>query len=463
MASGILTVFLAALQASIAVLLTIFYGAIAGNFNLISEGSAKDISKTCVRLFLPALLIHNVGSQLSLDSGAKYIPILIFAIVYNTISMAFGLLCTRIFKFPAWVTPAIAFNNTTSLPLLLVQSLSSTGVLSALDGSDDVVDRAKSYFLVNAIVSNSLTFALGPRLLNGQEEDAPDNDKGDEDESSDVSDEENGVPVIEATEDVEGGRIKPTQQHPAAASSDHDDNDDENNNNDEQVTEETSLLPDPITRKGKKVGRKAYKRGARQFSKLPPWAQSALDFAYQFANAPVIGAALGCLIGLTPALHRLFFSAPDDGGYFKAWLTSSLKNVGDLFAALQVVVVGVKLCASLRKQKAGQESGDVPWLPFAIITFVRYVLWPLISIPLVWALATRTSVLDEDPILWFAMMLMPAGPPALKLTALADVNGSDEREKMSIAKFLTLSYVISPLICFSVVGSLKASEAAVGR
>ncbi|KAB2575017.1 hypothetical protein DBV05_g6347 [Lasiodiplodia theobromae] len=460
MASGILTVFLAALQASISVLLTIFYGAIAGQFNLISESSAKDISKTCVRLFLPALLIHNVGSQLSLDSGAKYVPILIFAIMYNIMSIAFGTLMTRVFKFPAWVTPAIAFNNTTSLPLLLVQSLSSTGVLSSLDGSDDVIDRAKSYFLVNAIVSNSLTFALGPRLLNGQEEDAPDQDDNENKDDGDVSDDSSdGVPVIEGTEDVESGPIRPTQQHPAAASSSNNDENDE----EEHVTEETSLLPDPIARKSRKAGRKAYARGAHGFSKLPPWARSLLSFAYQFANAPVIGAALGCLVGLTPALHRLFFAAPDAGGYFKAWLTSSIKNVGDLFASLQVIVVGVKLLASLRKQKAGQESGAVPWLPFAIITFVRYVLWPLVSIPLVWALATRTNVLDEDPILWFAMMLMPAGPPAMKLTALADVNGSDEKEKMSIARFLTLSYLISPLICFSVVGSLKASEAAVGR
>lgn len=38
--------------------------------------------------------------------------------------------------------------------------------------------------------------------------------------------------------------------------------------------------------------------------------------------------------------------------------------------------------------------------------------------------------------LWFTMMLMPTGPPALKLTALADVNGSSEDVKMSIAKFL---------------------------
>jgi len=61
-----------------------------------------------------------------------------------------------------------------------------------------------------------------------------------------------------------------------------------------------------------------------------------------------------------------------------------------------------------------------------------------ISISTIWLLAKRTSILSDDPILWFAMMLMPVGPPALKLTALADVTGSDDSEKMSIAKFLTV-------------------------
>lgn len=61
--------------------------------------------------------------------------------------------------------------------------------------------------------------------------------------------------------------------------------------------------------------------------------------------------------------------------------------------------------------------------------------------------------------LWFVMMLMPTGPPATKLVALADVSGAEEDEKMSIAKFLTISYAISPLICLAVVGSLRASLA----
>lgn len=64
----ILVPFLGALQASIAVLLTIFAGVIAAQFDLLTVSSAKEISKLCVKLFLPALLIVNVGSQLHLDT-----------------------------------------------------------------------------------------------------------------------------------------------------------------------------------------------------------------------------------------------------------------------------------------------------------------------------------------------------------------------------------------------------------
>lgn len=67
-AESLVVPFLGALQASIAVLLTIFAGVIASQFNLLSEPASKEVSKICVRLFMPALLIVNVGSQISLDS-----------------------------------------------------------------------------------------------------------------------------------------------------------------------------------------------------------------------------------------------------------------------------------------------------------------------------------------------------------------------------------------------------------
>ena len=47
----------------------------------------------------------------------------------------------------------------------------------------------------------------------------------------------------------------------------------------------------------------------------------------------------------------------------------------------------------------------------------------------------------------------------MNLTSLAEVAGSGEDEKLSLSKFLVISYAISPLLAFTVVGSLKACQA----
>lgn len=67
-ADDVVVPFLAALQASVSVLLTIFVGVVAVQFDLISEPASKEVSKLCTKLFLPALLITNVGSQLHWDA-----------------------------------------------------------------------------------------------------------------------------------------------------------------------------------------------------------------------------------------------------------------------------------------------------------------------------------------------------------------------------------------------------------
>ncbi|KAG9788800.1 hypothetical protein KCU88_g1698, partial [Aureobasidium melanogenum] len=178
-----------------------------------------------------------------------------------------------------------------------------------------------------------------------------------------------------------------------------------------------------------------------------------------FVNAPLIGAIVGAVIGLTPALHRAFFNNTEDGGFFKAWLTTSLKNIGELFVSLQVVVVGVSLSSSLRKMKRGEDRG-LPWMPTAFILLTRFVLWPVLSIAIIWTLATKAKVLPQDPMLYFAMMLMPTGPPAMKLVAMGKLNGVREEDEMILSKLLTLSYAVSPILALTVVGSLYASEAA---
>lgn len=76
MADALLVSFLGALQASLAVLLTISYGVVAGQFDLLNGDSSKQISRLSIRIFLPALLITNVGSQLHSETAIRYVPIL---------------------------------------------------------------------------------------------------------------------------------------------------------------------------------------------------------------------------------------------------------------------------------------------------------------------------------------------------------------------------------------------------
>ncbi|KAL9627234.1 MAG: hypothetical protein Q9204_006714 [Flavoplaca sp. TL-2023a] len=351
--------------------------------------------------------------------------------------MLLGAILTKLLILPAWVTPALSFNNTTSLPLLLVQSLASTGILESLlisdtDTTSAALDRAKSYFLVGAIVSNSLTFSLGPRLLD--HEDAPDPDQGE------VKNQQQATNPPDSTQREE-------QDGQTAGYTDR------------EATEDTSLLPEYVVRRGAEAGEHGYHKGKRVWDKLGPKSRSVLDLLYAFLNAPLLGAVIGAVIGLTPPLQQAFFNDSQHGGFFKAWLTSCIKNVGNIFAALQVIVVGVKLSNSLRKMKRGEHSGTIQWQPSTIVLLVRFVIWPVISISAIYLLATHTNVLPHDPVLLFALMLMPAGPSAMSISSLTDLNESKTEEKMAVAKFLIIAYVVSPVLCLTVVGSLKATEA----
>ena len=301
--------------------------------------------------------------------------------------MGLGFFATRAFKLPVWVTPALAFNNTTSLPLLLMESLDATGILRSIlmsktDTSSAAIDRAKSYFLVNSMVSNSLTFALGPRLLRPHEEDAPHNPQGTEAKGSNLQHEEdveNGstpVPEPQSGEDrLDGNHAG--QVHGGGDDAQEGQEQTHEEGMQEFINEETSLLPKAVVKSGNRAEREGYKEGKLWWDEMPEWAQSTLSLFYAFLNAPLFGAVIGAIIGLVPALHRLFFNETYEGGYLKAWLTASVENIGGLFAALQIIVVGVKLSQSLRNMKRGEDSGSVPWRSMVFITSIRFILWPL--------------------------------------------------------------------------------------
>jgi auxin efflux carrier family protein len=425
--------FLAAIQASLSVLLVIFYGGIAAWMNLLNPASTKAISKICVRMFLPALLITKIGSELHAGSANRYLIIFIWAIICHIVSFLMGIVAHIWLGMPDWTTAALMFNNTTSYPLLLVAALDQTGILQSLivtdESSKDAIERAKSYFLVFATVSSCLTFAVGPRLIdseNAAEDEEPKQNDNDIDSAI-----EDGNGETDATENT--GLLNPRASNIQFG----------------EAFAQNAFFPSS-RRASYNASRRpsTYQPQPRRPTIVPqkrwihlgPRAKWWFEFISDFFNAPLLGAIIGVVIGLVPPLHRAFFRDTHDGGIFTAWLTSSLQSIGGLFVPLPVVVAGVSLYTSMRDaRRADAEPVKLPWLTVTFILVIRFVIWSVVSIAVIYALASRTEILGDDPMLWFAMMLMPTGPPAMKLITLVQVSDGEEGDEARIAKLLTVS------------------------
>jgi len=166
------------------------------------------------------------------------------------------------------------------------------------------------------MIADSLTFGIGHKLLGGpSNEDAPDK----KDESKDDQSEETVI------EDQNGQDFEEQAR----------------------ATEETSLLPNKVVRFDVSIQRKLTHFGRQIWEKLPSFVQSVLAEASAFVSPPLVGAIGGVIVGLVPVLQTAFFEDTFKGGYLNAWLTKSIENIGELFTALQVVVVGVKLRAGM--------------------------------------------------------------------------------------------------------------------
>jgi predicted permease len=427
--AGLSESFLAAVQASLSVLLVMFYGGLAAHLKIINRSHLTPISKLCVRIFLPALLITKVGSELHAENANRYAVILIWAVVCHVISFLLGILGHRCFGMPDWTAPSILISNTTSYPLLLITALQDTGILDSIvvadETTEEAIERAKSYFLIFSTVSNLVTFAVGPRLIDSEH--APEEEEEEDDKSGSANGNAHGDPPspdVEANEQtrlLESHRpLLPVRRSTFFLS---------------QTSQEAHPEPKPDRRRPWFVTRQRWDR-------LTPRMKWWLLFVLDFFNAPLLGAVVGAVLGLVPALHRAFFNTSQEGGIFTAWLTSSLKSIGGLFVSLPVVVAGITLFCSTKEAKENHESPikNIPWGTVAYILFIRFAAWPAVSIPVIYMLATKTTLLGSDPVLWFCLAIMPCGPSAMKLITMVQIaEGSKDSEK-HISRLLTVSW-----------------------
>lgn len=296
------------------------------------------------------------------------------------------------------------FNNTASYPLLLIGALQQTSILASLIVSDeapeDAVERAKSYFLVFSTISSCLTFAVGPRLIDTEHaaEADPHSEASSQHEDEGPADDDPDQHHHEETGLLRGDRLVVPDifQNPFAEPRSF-----------FPSNRKPATLPNGGESKASR-DRRASVVPRKHWIKLSPRAKWWLLFVSDFFNAPLVGAVLGAVIGLSPPLHRAFFNDTQHGGIFTAWLTASLKNIGTLFVPLPVVIAGTSLYTAYHDSRQNQDkSRRLPWGTVTYVMFIRFVIWPAVAIGLVYLVASRTSILGSDPMLWFAMMLMP--------------------------------------------------------
>ncbi|KAF9446978.1 hypothetical protein P691DRAFT_672431 [Macrolepiota fuliginosa MF-IS2] len=387
-----------AFQGSLSVLLTISYGAIVAKLGIIRPTTVKDISTLCANVFLPALFIANIGKNISIGNVSGYAPIFLWSIIYTLVSMGMGKLAVRWWGLPSWTVAAVTFNNTTSLPLLLTKSFASTGILTPIAGGDPSGAVERA---TSYFLVNSLVAKTATFILGPH---LFGNDCFDSSLSP--------VPLMISVEPSEASLLLPKVQPISSANS-------------------------------------------------PPASFTARRVLLLFTPT-TWGAIFALIIGLTPSLHRTFFAPPQEGGYLSAWVSESLRNVGDVFTVLQIFIVGANISQSFQMDATG-ESPNPPKKALIAIFAIRFVFWSLISLPLVYYLAAETNVLPKDPIIWWCLILIPIGPPAMILSTLLEVIGVGQRGKFMVARTLAFMYCITPIISLVVVGALKVCEIALEK
>ena len=132
-------------------------------------------------------------------------------------------------------------------------------------------------------------------------------------------------------------------------------------------------------------------------------------------NPPLTGAILAICVGLIPPVKHEFYHKE---GFFYGTVTTSLTNIGELFTALMLFVLGAGL------QLKSQGDTRTPVLILLYIYVIRFFLMPFIAIVVVWKISKWGWLNDEahaglggDPMMKFIMCMIPSGPPYVPIYA----------------------------------------------
>ncbi|THH30806.1 hypothetical protein EUX98_g3379 [Antrodiella citrinella] len=424
MVNSLVGSFVGALQGTVSILLTLLAGYYIARCDYLDRNTVKRLSTLSTSIFLPCLIIVQMGPQLTTSNLSRLWIIPLWGLVSTIIAHLLGWLGQSLLKMPYWTIVASGRPNATALPLLLLQSLQYTGVLEELsapgESVSDTLSRAKSLLLLNVIVQQAITFQSAPFVLNHDKK-TKDDDERDEEDGSRPSRLAPGtgshLPV--AVQDME--HVGLLQEHRSYGT----------------MQDETAGVADAL-------GPIANQPDVHWPTRLR-FAERPLKKVGSSMSPPLIAAIIALLVGIIPPFHQAILSKH---GVLYGSLTQSLQNLGDLFVVLQTVAVGAELALVPRAHPG--------WMPGSYAIAVRFIFMPAISLLFVATTAGRGWYVD-DKLVWFLLVLIPAGPSAMLLASVAEIVNVDQGP---IAGYLLISYLLSPVMAVICSAALKVVEVA---
>ncbi|KAL1922401.1 uncharacterized protein VTP21DRAFT_9940 [Calcarisporiella thermophila] len=288
MNSGFVAVALSAVQSTAQVLFICSVGyLLAQRFEVFRYGAArKGLQVLLINCLIPCLLFSKVGKAVDLQKLLEWWPLPVFFFIYFVLSALLGWIGSWLFGWKGslrkFVCASIIFQNTTSLPLALVQSLGDTPAIRYLmkredDEPQEAVSRGIAFILFCTLFAHLTRWSVGTWML------APPSDDGKLPISVDASD----------------------HHHSQGGSDEH-----------------TPLLPAVNPRSGP----------CGLIWRI--WA----GFV-NLMNPPLVAALVAIIVGITPLRHHFF----DPSGVFRHNLVAAIETCGAASVPLVMITLGIQL------------------------------------------------------------------------------------------------------------------------
>ncbi|KAG0366039.1 membrane transport protein-domain-containing protein [Gamsiella multidivaricata] len=376
----------AAAEAVSQVLVVVACGIILSRTGYLTQSAQKSISRVNLYFMTPCLLFTKIASTINWEQFKAFWPIPVFFVFFSFISWAVARIGSRALRFSSdeekFVTASVLFSNTNSLPMALIQSLALSAAGSRLlrdenDTKEQVAARGISYILFYAIFGNLVRWSYGFSLLVPKDKE----ERTEALENQDVSASTDQFP--QRSEGVLINVDDPSASGPghtaaiSSASSIHtlhegqdlyrDDDTDEddvdstpsnqrshdhssffrssNNHKNQQQSTHLQPLSPPIsgpsrTFPGLSRHQKRYRHRKSTKSMIRQKASSAVSRIRQVLTPPLLTAIIALVVGLVPALHRLFMG-PESKLY--SFIIHPIENCGAAAIPMILLCLGAQV------------------------------------------------------------------------------------------------------------------------